>query len=159
MEHINDIKLLDYVGGKLAAAESEQVQRHISECTTCASRYQEALATWGALGQWRIDSSTHQIAGRIEALASQAESEQRTERRVLLPMRYSLFSALRIAAAIVISIIGGYMLGRYTAPRNVPNMPGSEAAPRYLAALDFEWSSDLTWTVLQEDTTGGVNRQ
>ena len=159
MEHVNDIQLLDYVGGRLPASQTDQVRRHIAECDACANRYREALATWDALGEWRIDSSAHQVAGRIESLAAQAEFQQRPLRKVVMPLRNSLVAALRIAAAIIIAISGGYVLGKYSTPQNVPDIPAAEAGPRYLAALDFEWSSDLTWTVLEEDTAGGANRQ
>jgi len=159
MEHVNDLKLLDYVGGRLPAAESEQVRRHIAKCSACASRYREALATWDALGEWRIDPSAHQVAGRIETLAAQAESQQRPKRTMLIPLRDSLVAALRIAAAIIIATSGGYVLGKYSTPQNAPITPMVETGPRYLAALDFEWSSELTWTVLEENTAGGANRQ
>lgn len=159
MEHVTEIKLLDYVGGRLPASETEQVRRHIVECSACANRYRQALAMWDALGEWQIDSSAHQIAGRIEALARQGESRQRPGPKVLIPLRDSLASTLRIAAAIIIAITGGYILGKYSAARPVPEAPTADGGPRYLAALGFEWSSDLTWTVLEEETPSGASRQ
>lgn len=159
MEHVNDITLLDYVGGRLPAAEADHVRRHLAECSACAARYRDTLAMWDALGEWRVDSSAHQIADRIEELTTKAEPTQDMGKTVLMPIRVTLFAALRIAAAIIIAISAGYALGMYTAPRNVSTPPAAETTPRYLAALDFQWSSDLTWTVLQEDTSGGANRQ
>ncbi len=159
MEHVTEIKLLDYVGGRLPASETEQVRRHIVECSACANRYRQALAMWDALGEWQIDSSAHQIAGRIEALAKQAESQPRPEPRVLMPLRDSFVAALRIAATVVIAISSGYVLGKYSASRPVPEAPTADGGPRYLAALGFEWSSDLTWTVLEEETPSGASRQ
>lgn len=159
MEHVNDIKLLDYVGGRLPVSETEQVRRHIAECSTCASRYREVLATWDALGEWRIDSAAHQVARRIEALAAGTGSQGRPGPKLLIPSSTTLVAALRIAAAIIIATTGGYILGRYSAPRSVPSTPAAVGGPRYLAALDFEWSSDLTWTVLDEDIASGANRQ
>jgi hypothetical protein len=38
-------------------------------------------------------------------------------------------------------------------------MAVSDDRPRYVAALGFEWSSGLTWAVLEEDNPGGVHQQ
>jgi hypothetical protein len=114
---------------------------------------------WDALGEWRIDSAAHQVAGRIETLSAQTKLQQHPERKVLIPLRDSLFAAIRIAAAIIIATVGGHLLGRYSAASNEIIAVISTEKPQYLAALDFEWSSDLTWTVLEEDNAGGANRQ
>jgi anti-sigma factor RsiW len=159
MEHISDIKLLDYVGGKLAAQESEQVRRHIAECSGCAGRHQQTRQMWGALGAWQVDSSAHQIADRIEVLAGESELQRRLARKALVPSRGSLLAALRIAAAIIIGGGGGHLLGRFTAPSGESTPVISTDKPQYLAALGFEWSSELTWTVLQEDVQNGANQQ
>ena len=150
MEHISDIKLLDYVAGKLAGKEIEQVRWHIAECADCASRYQQARLLWHTLGKWQVDPSAHQIAGRVEALAAERQSQHRPVHKV--------FAAFRIAAAIILAIGGGHLLARFSAPSNEPTAIISTDKPQYLAALGFEWSSELTWTVLQEDVQSGANQ-
>jgi anti-sigma factor RsiW len=160
MKHVNNIKLLDYVAGKLPVSEAEQVRRHIVECSDCASRYREALATWGALGEWRVDPSAHLIAERIETLTIENVPErQQQPPKAMIPLRSSFVAALRIAAAVIIAATCGYVLGKYSAPRSAPEPPAAGGGPRYLAALDFQWSSGLTWTVLEQDAASGANRQ
>jgi anti-sigma factor RsiW len=159
MEHISDLKLLDYVAGRLTAPESEHVREHIAACSACASRRREAAAVWNALGKWQVDASAHPVAGRIEALAAESPPDRQPRLTALLPFRKSVLAVLRIAAAIIIAVTGGHLLGRYSAPRSAPGAPTADSMPRYIAALGFEWSSELTWTVLQEDVPGGANLQ
>ncbi|UCC99085.1 MAG: zf-HC2 domain-containing protein [Phycisphaerales bacterium] len=155
MEHVGEIRLLDYVAGRLGASESQQVRRHIAECKACASRCREATETWNTLGHWQIDSLTHQVADRIEALAAEREPG----RKVLISFGSSAAAALRIAAAVILAAGGGHLLGRYSGPPNTPQPAAPDEGPRYVAALGFEWSSGLTWAVLEEDNAGGVNQQ
>jgi anti-sigma factor RsiW len=159
MEHINNILLLDYVGGRLTPSESEQIQRHLAECSVCASRCHEVQVTWEILGEWQVDSAAHEIAERIETLAIENVPQQQPEPKTFVPLRSSFVAALRIAAAVIIATTGGYILGKYSAPRSAPEAPAAGGGPRYLAALDFQWSSELTWTVLEQDTSSGANRQ
>ena len=158
MEHIKDIELQEYVSGKLPEAKVQQVREHVTGCDVCKSRYQDAIDLWNALGQWRVDPSGHEIADRIEALAAQSESEHRTSRTRTIPFIRSIPSALRVAAAIILAIWGGHLLGEYGQPPSTPDVTISQEGPRYVAALGFEWSSELTWTVLDEETAlGEVN--
>jgi anti-sigma factor RsiW len=158
MEHISEIRLLDYVAGRLPGAESELVRRHIAECADCASRHQQTLETWETLGKWQVDSSAHQIADRIEALSAESKHQRRPEPRVFFPLRSSVLAAIRVAAAIILAVGGGHLLGRFTAASNQQTATISTDKPGYLAALSFEWSSELTWTVLQEDAQSGANQ-
>jgi anti-sigma factor RsiW len=159
MEHTTEIELLDYVAGRLAASETDQVRRHIAECADCAGRYRQTRQMWDTLGKWQVDSSDHQIADRIQALAAESKPQRRPEPRVFFPFRGSVLAALRIAAAIILAVGGGHLLGRFTAASNEPTAIISTDKPRYIAALGFEWSSELTWTVLEENEESGANPQ
>ncbi len=158
MEHISEIKLLDYVADKLPASESEHIRRHIAQCSDCASRCQQVRQMWDTLGNWQVDSSAHQVADRIEALAAESESRRHSKRKVLIPWPSSVLAVVRIAAAIILAVGGGHLLGRFTTPSSEPTPTISTDKPQYLAALGFEWSSDLTWTVLEEDVQSGANQ-
>ena len=69
-------------------------------------------------------------------------------------------TAARVAAAIILAIWGGHLLGEYGQSPSTPDVPMPQEKPRYVAALGFEWSSELTLTVLDEETTPGeVNPQ
>jgi len=157
MEHISEITLLDYMAGKLAADESEPVRRHIAECSACASRHQQTRQMWDTLGEWQVDSSAHQVADRIEVLANESERQRRPERKILIPLRSSVLAAFRIAAALILAVGGGHLLGRFSAASDEPTAVISTDKPRYIAALGFEWSSELTWTVLDEDAQSGAS--
>lgn len=158
MEHINDIELLEYISGELPEAKAQRLRRHVDECAECRKRYQDADDLWETLGQWDVDSSGHEIADRIETLAEKNKSYQREKHTKIIPFISSLKTPLRVAAAIIIAVGGGHLLGRYSVSQNTPDSP--EERPRYVAALGFEWSSDLTWMVLEEEATPGeVNQQ
>ncbi|UCD56410.1 MAG: hypothetical protein JSV16_11310 [Candidatus Hydrogenedentota bacterium] len=160
MEHINDNELLEYVSERLPDTKSQQFQRHMAECGECRKRYQNAVDVWETLGQWHVDSSGHEIADRIEALATKNRSGQQESRTRTIPFRSSFKAALRIAATIIIAVGGGHLLGRYSVAKNTPELPVSQEGPRYVAALGFEWSSELTWMVLEEEASlGEVNQQ
>ena len=158
MEHINDIELQEYVSGILPEAKVQQVRRHIDGCDACKNRYQDASDLWNALGQWDVDPSSHEIADRIEALAT--ETNRRVRRTKIIPFIRSVPTAARVAAAIILAIWGGHLLGEYGQSPSTPDVPMPQEKPRYVAALGFEWSSELTLTVLDEETTPGeVNPQ
>lgn len=160
MEHINDIEWLEYVSGQLTEARVRQIRRHIAECDVCEKRYQDTVDLWNAMGQWRVDPSGHEIADRIEALAGKNESNQRLGHAGAMPFLRSFSAVLRVAAAIILAIGGGHLLGRYSVSKSIPDLSVSQEGPRYVAALGFEWSSELTWTVLDEEAAQGeVNPQ
>jgi anti-sigma factor RsiW len=152
MRHIDDSEIYQYVSGGLPEAKAQQIRRHMAECEACRSRYQDAVALWDTLGFWQVDSSGHQIADHIEALAAKTESDKREHRTRTIPFIRTLGAMFRIAAAIIIAIGGGHLLGRYSLPRSKPVTSVAQDKPKYVAALGFEWSSELTWTVLEEET-------
>ena len=151
MRHIDDSEIYQYVSGGLPEAKVREICQHVAKCEGCQSRYREAVALWDTLGSWQVDSSGHQIADRIETLAVKTESDRRQSRTKTIPFVRSLASALRIAAAIIIAIGGGHFLGRYSLPNSKPAASVSQDRPKYVAALDFAWSSELTRTVLEEE--------
>jgi len=151
MEHINDIELQEYVSGRLPEARVLQVRQHLAGCDVCESRYKDAVDLWHALGHWRVDPSGHEIADRIETLVAESESRRWAGRVKIIPFIRSFPAALRIAAAIIISIAGGHLLGRYSVSQKTKVLPVTQEKPRYIAALGFEWSSELTWMALEEE--------
>jgi anti-sigma factor RsiW len=159
MEHIKDIELQGYVSGTLPEIKVQQVRRHIAGCDACKTRYQDAVDLWNALGQWHVDSSGHEIADRVEALVVENESNRWAGRAKIIPFTRSIPTALRVAAAIILAILGGHLLGEYGQTPTKPDTPTSQEGPRYVAALGFEWSNELTWMVLDEEATPGEVNQ
>jgi len=152
MRHIDDSEIYQYVSGELPEAKVRQIRRHVTECEDCQSRYQDAVALWDTLGFWQVDSSGHQIADRIEALAVKTESGLGEKQTGTTPFIRSFGAMFRVAAAIIIAIGGGHMLGRYSLPHSRKVTSVAQDRPKYVVALGFEWSSELTWTVLEEET-------
>ena len=160
MEHINDVELLEYLSERLPDTKNQQFQRHMVECAECRQRCRDAVHVWEILGRWDVDSSGHEIADRIEALAAKDKSAPQENHTKRIPFIRSFKAALRVAAAIILAVGGGHLLGRYSVSQNTPDPPVSQEGPRYVAALGFEWSSELTWMVLEEEATPGeVNQQ
>jgi hypothetical protein len=151
MRHIDDSEIYQYISGELPEAKAQQIRQHMAECEACQNRYQESVALWDTLGRWQVDSSGHQITDRIEALAVKTESDLGENLTRTIPFIRSFGTMFRVAAAIIIAIGGGHLLGRYSLPRSTPVPSVAGDRPKYVAALGFEWSSELTWTVLEEE--------
>ena len=156
MEHVNDNDLLEHVAGRLPEAKSQRLREHVTGCPECEKRYRDAVDVWDSLGSWSVDPSGHEIADRIEALAIEDKSGRQESKTI--PILRSTIAWLRVAAVIALAIIGGHLLGKYSLSRQTSNLPASQEEPRYVSALGFEWASEMTWAVLEEDeTTGEAN--
>ena len=156
MKHINEIELREYVAGKLNALGNEKVREHLEACKECSVRWRKAVELWKSLGQWSVDTAGHDVAGRITAIA---EREQRqSEKTHILPIGF-LPVVLRIAASIIIAVGVGHKLGNYSVTGNVPAEPASQNSPEYLAALSLEWSSELAWFILEDDSPNTGDEQ
>ncbi len=157
MEHISEIELIEYVADRLRASRHEEVREHITACEECSGRWRGAVETWNALGQWNVDTADHDVAGRIIALAEKAESN-RKQLRLPRILRVGLLpTALRVAASIIIAIGVGHKLGKYSVTGSMPSVPPSTNRPEYLAALGLEWSSELAWLMLEDESPNGGN--
>ena len=153
MKHVNDIELIEYVAGKLTASRNEEVREHMAACEECSDRERKAIELWNTLGQWNVDTTGHDVAGRITAIAEEAERKQKQgEKNHVLRVRF-LPVVLRVAASIIIAIGVGHKLGKYSVTGNIPRAAALENRPEYLAALSLEWSSELAWFILEDETS------
>ena len=57
MEHINDMQILDMLGGHVQADEQESLLAHMAQCYNCQQRLDELRQTWDDLGTLEIDTS------------------------------------------------------------------------------------------------------
>jgi len=160
MKHINDNELMEYVAGRLAPPEKEQVAQHIAGCAECAQRVRQEQMLWDSLGEWTVDTSGHKIADKIVALAEKdlaPAAEDKTPeaahivRRPLIH-RLSFSAVLRVAASILIAVGVGYNLGKSSVTGKVDTAAASKSRPAYLSALGLGWSSELTWLILEDDS-------
>jgi anti-sigma factor RsiW len=152
MKHVNDIELMEYVAGKLNALGNEKVREHLEACKECSVRWRKALEVWNTLGQWSVDTANHDVAGRITAIAEEEERGRKQHKNARKLQIGFLPVVLRIAASIIIAVGVGHKLGNYSVTGNVPKDPGSHNNPEYLAALGLEWSSELAWFILEDDS-------
>ena len=152
MKHVNDIELIEYIAGKLTASRSEEVQEHMAACKECSDRWREAVEVWNALGQWSVDTADHDVTQRITALAEEAERGQK-QHKIARELQIGFLPAVvRVAASIIIAVGVGHKLGKYSVTDSTPKTAASENRPEYLAALGLEWSSELAWMILEDDS-------
>ena len=152
MKHVSDIEVIEYVAGRLTASRHEEVREHIAVCQECSGRWKETVETWNALGQWDVDTTDHDAATRIIALAEKAERSQKPHKiRRLLRVRF-LPAMVRVAASIIIAVGVGHKLGAYSVTGSTPRATALENRPEYLAALSLDWSSELAWLILEDDS-------
>ena len=155
MKHVNDIEMQKYIAGKLTATANEEVQEHLVICQECSDRWRKAAELWDALGQWDIDTAGHDVTERVLALAEQ-ESQYRIKHNNIHKLwKEYLPVVLRVAASIIIAIGVGQKLGRYSVTRETPKAPVSTVNPEYLSVLSLEWSSELAWFILDDQSNGG----
>ncbi len=156
MKHINEIELTEYVAGKLTASRSEEVREHISACRECSDRWRQAVELWDTLGQWSVDTADHDVAQRITAIAEETERQKGQSEKTNI-LRVGLLPViLRIAASIIITIGVGHKLGKYSVTGSAP---APQNRPEYLSALSLEWSSELAWFILEEDSPNPGDEQ
>ncbi len=152
MKHVNDIELIEYVAGKLTASRNEEVREHMAACKECSDRWREAVEVWKALGQWSVDTADHDVAQRITAKAEEEERSRKQHKNARELQIGFLPAVVRIAASIIIAVGVGHKLGKYSVMGNMPSAEVSKNRPEYLAALSLEWSSDLAWLILEDDS-------
>lgn len=151
MKHIDDMQLIEYVAGGLTAASTNAISDHIASCPQCAQRKDEMIETWNIMGQWDIDHDSNVNSSNI-ALKIVAKAQKQSRIGGTYFIRTKLIpTALRYAASILIAIGVGSMLGKQSADSGA-NLASSDSHPEYLAALNMQWSSDLTWSIMQDDT-------
>ena len=152
MKHVNDIEMIEYVAGKLTASRNEEVREHMAACEECSDRWRKAIEVWNALGQWSVDTADHDVAGRITAIAEEEERGRKQYRKARDLRMGFLPTVVRIAASIVIAAGIGHKLGKYSVTGDTPKAAVSQNRPEYLAALSLEWSSELAWFILEDDS-------
>jgi len=153
MKHVNDIELIEYMAGNLAESRDGKVREHLAACDECSERWRETANMWDALVQWSVDTAGHDIAGRITALAEKTDRDQRQRKKLHVLRLGFLPMVLRVAASIIIAVGVGHRLGKYSVTGKMESAAVSKNRPEYLAALGLEWSSELAWLILEDDSS------
>jgi anti-sigma factor RsiW len=152
MDHINDIELTEFIAGRLAASRSEEINEHIAGCPKCSERRQEAAKLWEMLGQWDVDTTGHDIAGRVLASTKNSQPFHGQDDQTQIIKGDLWVDVLRIAASVIIAVGVGQKLGKLSTGQTMPPAAPSQTVPRYIAALGLEWSSELTWLIMDEQS-------
>lgn len=150
MKHINQTEFLEYLAGSLKAPEKERFLKHLAQCHKCSERLKDIAETWDTLGQWNIDTTEHDMTGKIIASAQKTNISQ-----IPLELRRKTKlwpEVLRVAASIIIAVGIGHNIGKYSVPRYVPESTSTDYMPQYLEVLGLNWSSELAWLVIDNES-------
>lgn len=144
MEHAREIDLIELAAGRLEAEREKTLLAHVHDCPACRTRLHDIQRTWDLLGAWQVHP------GRPAAVAGRgASSGVQPGRRLPLLVRFPDARVVtRIAAALAVSVLIGYLGGRWSI-RPMPAGAGIEPPP-YVSVLGFELGDSLSSLVLQE---------
>ena len=149
MEHVTEIQLIEYVAGNLPRETASTLESHIKRCSQCANTLSEITQTWQITSQWQPDIDT---SASPQQFAEKILAQDKKHR--IGPMRTTIIQmSFRYAASILIAVTLGVMLGKQSVSPDAVYSFGQNA-PQYLASLSMQWSSDLTWTILEHDPSG-----
>ncbi len=142
MKHLKDIELIELCSGQLAEDTRAALQAHLAECEECRARAERFSQPWEALGTWEVDSSTHDITGRVLA----SLENQTHQGAVIFIHRWK--PLLRTAAVIAIAAFAGHLAARLRPAQSM--LPPLENS--YVSALAIDYSSGLTVAALEQHT-------
>ncbi len=146
MEHVTEIQLIEYVAGNLSRETASNLESHIKQCSQCANTLSEITQTWQITSQWQPDIDTPGIPQQFAENILAQDKKHRTDliRTKIVQMSF------RYAACILIAVTLGAMFGKQSVSPDTGYSFGQNG-PEYLASLSMQWSSDLTWTILEHD--------
>lgn len=116
MEHPRDIELIELAAGRVEAAAAGRLRRHVEACPACAARLAEFSRVDAALGRWTVASGGGDIRGRVlDALAARSPETSAAWRPAA-----GWLPAMRVAAAVAVSVGIGHLAARVTRPDASP---------------------------------------
>lgn len=153
MKHITETEWNEYLAQTAGPERTAEIEAHSAQCPLCRARMQECQKVPRLLDRWQVNTAGHDISAKIShTLRSSAISPRWTNRRQPQVWRY----AAQLAATVLIAVSLGWLVGRNSADRLLARRqetPLAAEQPGYLAALDLQFASDLTWSVLDTDNT------
>jgi len=155
MKCLNDIEIMEFISDKLDSARKAKVQEHLAACTDCSRRIQESSLLWDTLGQWKVDTTSHDISDAIVTKIEKSESTRKHPK--FFAKREFVMDVLKIAASIIIVIGIGQKLGKISAGEKPSAVVSSKEKPEYIAALSLDWADDFTWLVMEEESSNQEN--
>ena len=149
MRHVNETEWNAYMAGTCDPENAEWIDLHVKECPQCRGRMQSIGHLEEILGQWQVNPAGHDVSERVRQIvlkeAGRSASRLRFHRRIVS-------YALRAAALLLIGTTLGYLAGKQSAQQYIAQQQGdaAELQPGYLAAIDLQFASGLTWSVLSD---------
>ena len=151
MEHIKDTEWHEFTAGSCTAQRAAWIDAHLQECPACRSRMAEFQTVFGLLDNWQVDTSGHEVADKV---INAVNRPLRFEAKSIRPLHRRFVAwASQIAAAVLIGLALGHLAGRISANDHIAQQQNTaiQSQPGYLAALDLQFASDLTWSVLEDE--------
>lgn len=106
-------KLIFYLEGNLGEEESRQISQHLLGCNSCKEKLHYLEKSFGMLDSWKNAEAKPYLYTRIQARVSAVNQEpQTTTVRWILPTP-------ALAAVLVVGLILGTLLGKFTVTREV----------------------------------------
>ena len=146
MRHPTDIKMMEFIGGRLPPDQRERTIEHLASCQACQSRHQEMTEVWDVLGQWEVSPGEHDLQERVLAAAS-------ADRTIRFPgaRRQWMLVTLKTAASIVLAVGVGYAAAKWDRSALAPppsNIEQRVAASLYLDTFESGTPAGLSELVL-----------
>ncbi len=149
MEHAKEIELIELVAKRLEPDRREALLTHLQGCSACRSRFEDIRRTWEILGAWEVRPAGHLDATRLAR--SSGVTETTSARLVIRLSRMGI--TLRVAATIVLTMLIGYVGGRWSVGGPPPDTEAG--TPQYVSVLGLEVGQGLSSLVLQDDEVPG----
>ena len=143
MEHINDIMMIDLLGGHVQADEKESLLAHMAQCSNCQQRWNELRQTWDDLGALEIGTS------RIDLLPKLTSAIHHRSRYINF---LSIQGLTRIAASILLTAVIGHVAGRFSTQKSTEEWGLATAQASFLEVLSPGSSTGWGELELQGDT-------
>ena len=145
MEHARDIELIELAAGRLDAGRKEAVLGHLQQCVLCREKLEGIRGTWDVLGAWEVHAPERLgPAAPVPAFEPRREAGRRPTVRL-----FHLRTALRFAAAIVVTVLLGYTSGRWSSRRG--SAAGEPESPQYISVLGLDVGGGLSTLVLDDE--------
>ena len=147
MKHVGDLKLVEFISGKLQADKKGMVSSHLKLCPDCAQKAEELKKTWDILGQWDIEVEDYKVDYKIH---EKIEDEKIRMSSPFKIFRINTSLLLRTAASILIAAMFGYAAARFS----INDVGHNKQPPEYLSTLGLEMSTGFSQVVLENHSTG-----
>ena len=151
MEHINETDWNAFLAGTCTPKHSAWIDEHVEQCPECRQRMQSIHDVEDRLALWQVNTADHDVSTRVIQVVLNETSRLRPSwhRRIVS-------YALKAAALLLIGIGLGFWAGNQSAQQYIAKQDGSvvESEPSYLAAIDLQFASGLTWSVLSDNPSG-----